>query len=183
MSILIELELCKGVSWPIIQLNKKSYQFDFDENQNQHKVLLDCEKNSITLENLNKTDLETIMENGVIIKDQTVKLVSFYYDNICLDKDIIINNSKFFPNYHDSFKEYAVQNHITVLESFSTDTLYFNGIWLFDAKIDFWQWYTAKVNEKLCVSMNEEQIANYIGIPTESAKQKLELLKKVYNEV
>jgi hypothetical protein len=181
MNLIIELELHKGKTWPVIVVNNRQYSFEFTETIGVAEIECDCQ--SIRLSNVNKTDSETIIDDGKIVQDQYIKILSFYYDNIQLDKDIIINNSSFFPKYHESFLTYANENKLPVDYIIITDSFYFNGDWIFNTQSEFWPWYADQLNKKLCMSMSREQIEKYIGVPTEHAISSLTLLKHTLDEV
>lgn len=97
----------QGLSWPEVSLTVNDQYITRTVIDDQNKTLsavvnLDQEGNTIILNYVNKTEQETIVEDGKIIKDQSLELAKVHIDDILVDS-WFWTESYYYPRYFESY--------------------------------------------------------------------------------
>jgi hypothetical protein len=177
-SFLIELILSKGMTYPTWAIEPAGTIINSVEINDTRTVLIDIpidNVTSITLTNSGKTDQETIIEDGHIVKDQKISVNRIWVNEILLENSFVINQSQTIPNYSQSNLDYAIEHNIELDKVLFTDTLYFNGIWKFNFKQPFFKWYNQIIINELS-GFNHWVTQSHLGLADDNQVEKLERL-------
>lgn len=179
----IELELHQGVTWPTYQFNQITTANNKSINDNIKTVTYTMIPLDIIQLEYNKKVNETIIQDDIIIQDQSVRIKNIYADNILLDCNLLHQISHYTPNYTQSFLDYCNEHNIVPdLGPLHSYEFYHSGTWSFNPPANFWQWYSITRRENTIKYMNQSDIELYIG--SSAAEHRLamheleELLKK-----
>lgn len=137
----IVVELSFGISWP-------EYQFNF---QNQHMVISTANSSNrlvhhtgtvnhnVALTWSQKLSCETVLENGHIVRDQTVEINKVVIDGILIPKHLLTKISWYEPHYRADFLDYCANQNIEIQNSPQSILKFWHaGIWNLPLPTDFW---------------------------------------------
>jgi hypothetical protein len=176
-----EFKFTYGNSWPELEFSTDSVKTILFENNLQQLVSYHTEINdcAVIFKNINKKESDTVVENGQIIRDQTVQLTKIYADNILLSTDLINRHMRFCPEYLPGYLTYCRENNITPEEIVHSDTLYFNGQWCLEFKQPFWAWYANCRQQEDAKYFSKSKLELYIGKLEPEHAELLEQLKEL----
>lgn len=179
----IEIILTKGNHWPQWNL-KNNFEILHEVELEFQKTLTVSINNfdsctGILLERFGKNDNETIIENGTIIRDQTLAINRMWINDVLLETPILQKNAQFYPEYSESNIKYADEHNIE-LELVKQDlTLFYNGRWVFNFKQPFFIWYNQILLDEFN-NFNHWVRQTHLGIASDQKKMDLEeLLAKI----
>lgn len=132
----------EGMSWPrvTISLNKtQTYSFEISSTQ-----LLHCDFDILDHNHLDifyhKTENETVLEHGQIVKDQNVKLNRIWADDVLMEPWFITEGC-YFPQYFsgiiEKFPEWPRQLPSQLI-------WHFPGVYNIKFDGPFWPWYSSQ---------------------------------------
>lgn len=180
MQIKILLELCRGVTWPSINIEGTVDTVVIDKTENLRNVIITCypANNQVVLHRINKQVSDTVVRNGEIVQDQTVSLKKIWVDNILLDTDLILNLAMYRNAFSQDYLDYCAQQHLDP-EPVQTHwhTWYFNGIWQWQFEQPFWIWYCQQRQNKQKLGLTKEQVELYVGTGTDKHQHLMQQLK------
>lgn len=147
----LELLLTQGNTWPTWTVNQPSTVISISENGDQQTVILDITvtNNRLIFSNTGKSDTETIVEHGQIIRDQTLAINRLWANNILLENSQINNVGMFYPAYQENNINYAKENNIDLPKSMHQLKFYYNGDWIFEFERPFFIWYNHLLMDSL----------------------------------
>jgi len=175
----LELVLTRGINYP-----EWSIEHDFeiisqvDTNDTQTIMVdipIDSSCTSLILTNFGKTDQDTVIENGQIVRDQTLAINRVWANAVLLEQYLIKDQSQMMPDYNQSNLNYAKEHNIELDKVLYTDTLYYNGTWKFNFEQPFFKWYNRLLFEKLKI-FNHWVTQSHLGIADEHQIKKLKVL-------
>jgi len=145
----------KGRTWPCVHFlsndNKITTAEVIDKPVNVN-LNLDSNNNNISIDYFNKREWETIIEQGKIVQDQSLELVSVHVDGILLDS-WFWTDGVYHPNY---FKGFLDQVPDAPTEIKSQLIWHFPGVFVINNVPGgnmFWDWYqqqrTIRIKEGL----------------------------------
>lgn len=174
-------EFCYGNSWPELQFSTDAMKVsspvdEYNQLVSYHTVTDDCK---LTFKRINKKESDTVLEDGKIVRDQTVKLVKILVDDILLDANLIRPYTSFRPEYSPGYLEYCKQHSITPPEVVHEDVMYFNGDWSFEFKKPFWSWYAECRHLENIKHFSRRELELYIGTTNQEHTELLEQLKEL----
>lgn len=175
----LELILTKGNNWPQWTLNN-DFQILNESKMDFYKtvdVLIGDigQQTNIVLERTGKTDDETVIENGQIIRDQTIKINRIWVNDVLLETQAIQKVVQFYPNYSESNIKYARENNIHLEVVKSDLTLFYNGRWVFNFNQPFFTWYNQILLDEL-KNFNHWVKQTHLGMASNQKKIQLENL-------
>jgi len=107
------------------------------------------DEDCIEFRNYGKTENDTVIVDGQIIKDQCIEITKIWVNNIQIEKHFVEKSSKFCPMYQRSNIEYAVKHNIELPTITHEIKFYYNGIWQFNFTQPFFKWYNHLVLKDL----------------------------------
>lgn len=181
MQVRFQFEYNKGLSWPELLIRDTVDATMSDVTEFKRRVYITCApaQNSLLINRINKTGSETLVKNGVIIRDQTVTLEKIWVDDILVDLDLILQLSVFVNDFPSEYLEYCKTNNI---ESAPRDShwpiWYFNGTWEWSYQVPFWNWYATEKIERQSRYHFGQNRELYIGTNAKDHRELLDELKK-----
>lgn len=178
-----ELILEKCVNWPIWQFEQPYQTVEITEHDNNRCAVVNIpvsdQCHSIILTRSGKFDMDTVFENGLIIKDQKLIINKIWVNGVLLEKQSIDNQTQIFPEYDQCNRDYAMQHDINLPELLFGFILYYNGIWKLNFEQPFFQWYNQLILNKLR-STNHWVRESHLGFADD---QHITKLKKLINNI
>ena len=170
-SVIVELEQHQGLSWPTYQFNLQNSIIG-QNNINEYTrtvthALSGVDTISITyIKNPN----ETVLQNGKILRDQTLTIKNIYVDDILLDLNLMLDRAEFLPNYNQQFLNHCRDNNIPIdMGPMHVGTFFHSGTWVLPLAEDFWAWYldarNQRDNQYSTLSQKEKEL--YLGNTSE----------------
>lgn len=178
----LEFEFFQGINWPVLEFSGEVLTVNDTVLSEYHKrvnIKIDPKGNILTFNNTNKNDYDTIVEDGKIIRDQSIKLNNIWVDDILLNLNLVLSNIQFIPNYKDGFLKFCQENNIVVDYNPYPFALFHNGCWKFSFEIPFWEWYSRQRQHHVNKNFSNTEIEMYIGKNYDSTKNDLIKLKKL----
>jgi hypothetical protein len=173
-----ELVLTKGINYPDWKIEPGFKVVSQIDTNNTQTIVIDVPvtklDTSITLTNFGKTDQDTIMENGQIVRDQTLVINRVWANAILLEHYLIKDQSQTMPDYTQSNLDYAKEHNIELARVLQTDKLNYNGTWKFNFEQPFFEWYNYLLFEKLKI-FNHWVAQSHLGIADENQIKKLKI--------
>lgn len=158
-TINFEFEFCatRGRSWPCLGILVNNFQVSTHTITDRDRTIsvdlyFDSDVNNINLYYFSKQESETVVENGVIVADQTLELVRIYADGILLEPWFWTDHY-YLPWY---FAGYKKQNPA------APETLPSQLIWHFPGRYrmmnlpksaNFWEWYQRERTQRVLNSL------------------------------
>ena len=175
----IELVLKKGINYPIWKFSPTYSIISQVEVNDMQTVVVEIPVSSsasgIILTTSGKTDQDTVIENGKIVKDQMLTVNRVWANSVLLEHHLVKEQSQTIPNYNQSNLDYAREHNIELPKILYTDSLYYNSAWTFNFEQPFFKWYNQLLFEKL--KMYNHWIAqSHLGIADDSQVRKLKKL-------
>ena len=167
MKFTLEFIPSEGVNWPSITIFNNNIEllattikpgqtvvsFEFDDQQ-QPSV-------NIVIQ-YNKTQNETVIDQGTIIKDQSLELVRCWVDDILMEP-WFLTEGIYYPEYFAGFLEHALDAPALIKSQF---VWHFPGKFVIQYANPFWNWYSQqrKIFSQVChVDKDLERWENYTG--------------------
>jgi hypothetical protein len=177
----IELELIKGNSWPKWQF-EQDYKI-LNQTETEFKknitVLITNINSTLTMHRSGKTDLDTVIENGKIIRDQYLSVNRMWINDVSIELPVVQSLVKFYPAYSKSNIDYAQENNIQLPESTQDFSLFFNGKWEFEFRQPFFISYN-QIQIEQFQDFNHWIKQSHLGFGSDQKIFRLkELLKKL----
>lgn len=170
-SLTIELILSKGRNWPDWSSTQNYTIVDSKELSDSKKsikvcfpIAQDCQ--SLTIENNGKQANDTVLENGVIVRDQSIAVVNMWANNIFIELENLNLFFNFYPRYLEGNLQYAKENNIVLESQMHTTEMYFNGQWTFNFSRPFFVWYHHLLMEQLSKFNNWVQ-SSHLGFASD----------------
>ena len=176
-SISMQIKITKGNSWPLWKLNQQ-YIVDSEEEFEYTKTLIisfPITNNLIELKNIGKRNNETIINNGIIERTQTLSIEKCWANNILLELQVIRDAGLFYPIYSKDNIEYAKKHSIEMPNIVKTLDFHYNGVWKFDVKRPFFIWYNDKLLQNLN-NVNHWAQQSHLGIVGDSHRNRLKTI-------
>lgn len=183
MQFELEFEFQLGKHWPILEFADEFLLTEslVNEKTKRVNVIVNTDKEIFEFKNKNKNEYDTIVVNGVIVQDQTVKLKKIWIDDILLDCNLIRPFINFVPEYRNSFVQYCTENNIDIDYNPYPFELFHNGVWSFKFKKPFWGWYSSIRQQQIKENFTSHEIELYLGTETQDRQNSLLQLKKLLN--
>jgi hypothetical protein len=181
----LEFEFTYGQSWPKLEFFQDIVKIKEVPVNNYKKLVtfsVDIQQFPFVIENVNKKESDTLVENNVIIQDQIVKLQNIWAENILLNLGLLINYTNFVPNYHNGYLNYCKEHNIVLESSLQSYSFYFNGKFYLNFELPFWHWY-AQIRKPIQSDLSQQQINLYIGEIGNDQVEHLRNLKDLLNSV
>lgn len=168
----LELQLALGKTWPNFDTTIVNCVTDVVQEDNNLKIisLQGQVDDLLVLTYRYKDSCETIVEQGRIVRDQSIKITNLRIDGIKISLNILQKISLYTPNYRQDFLDYCKESNIAVdYGPMSVLTFWHAGNWQLCLPKDFWDDYH--------LLMNVESDDNFSGNSSESIREQLQKLK------
>ena len=166
--VLIEFEFHRAVNWPQLEIPGQ-YSVDehlIDTDTKTARYSFESSSTVIQIANVNKTELDTVVVDGKIVRDQFVTLRNFWVDEIMLDLDLVKEHCRFVPKYSVGYLDFCKVNDIVPPPSTQDFTWYFNGEFEFKYDLPFWDWYDQIARQQVSKHFSSNEIEMYFGTAT-----------------
>lgn len=179
----LEFEFRCGKNWPILEfidpvsMTERPISNFFK----QVNVKINTSQPFLRFNNTNKTESDTVVNAGQIIRDQSIKVKNIWADDILLNFNFLNSYISFKPNYSDYFLQYCKQNNIVVDNSPYPFEIFHNGKWSLNFDLPFWEWYSLRRQEHISKNLNASEIELFIGTNSTNRQDSLIKLKKLLN--
>ena len=171
-----------GLTWPRIFILVNNYQintFEINSKDTSASVTVDFDRapNNISIGYFNKYESETVIEDGKIVRDQSLELLSVHADDILLEPWFWTDHY-YYPSY---FQGYLKSNPDAPKEQRSQLVWHFPGRYMImnlPNSQDFWSWYQEQRTQRVLSNLVDPtgQIRNnHRGISDED----LQLIKEI----
>ena len=179
----LEFDFFQGKNWPNLEFYKEitSSEYLIDSYTKRVNIKIHNCQHKLEFFNTNKNDYDTIVENGKIIRDQSVKLKRIWVDDILLNFNYILPYVKYAPDYKESFLNYCMQNSIPIDYTPYPFELFHNGSWVFTFEEPFWEWYNQVRQKNATNGISQNNIELYIGTHSIDKDTNFKKLKKLLN--
>jgi hypothetical protein len=167
-----------GVNWPQVSIALGNSHYSPITVDGTDLVHCDFESNSnknclqITY---HKTEQETVLENGQIIKDQTIQLNRIWVDDVLMEPWLITEGC-YYPQYFqgilDKFPDWPGQLP-------SQTIWHFPGLYKINFELPFWPWYSSqrkKFSQSNHIDKDNERWENWSG----SDNSHQDIVQKIY---
>ena len=167
-----------GVNWPQVSIALGNSHYSPITVDGTDLVHCDFESNSnknclqITY---HKTEQETVLENGQIIKDQTIQLNRIWVDDVLMEPWLITEGC-YYPQYFqgilDKFPDWPGQLP-------SQTIWHFPGLYKINFELPFWPWYSSqrkKFSQSNHIDKDNERWENWSG----SDNSYQDIVQKIY---
>jgi len=142
-----------GVTWPRIFILVNNYQintFEINSKDTSASVTVDFAQvpNNISIGYFNKYESETVLEDGKIVRDQSLELLSVHADDILLESWFWTDHY-YYPSY---FQGYLRSNPDAPKEQRSQLVWHFPGRYMImnlPNSQDFWSWYQEQRTQRV----------------------------------
>ena len=170
----IELDVCvnRGLTWPAYTTNlDKATIINDGQDVKVIKHTGSVSKN-VTLEYVSKRQEETVVEDGKIVRDQSIEIQHLWIDGIKLPVHMIEKLSLYYPAYRPDFLEYCKTQSISVdYGPLHNIKFWHAGTWSILLDSDFWFKYK--------VIKQPDSGTDFTGNSSEEIKQSLERIKSL----
>ena len=182
MRFTLTFEFYYGNSWPEIQIITTATNLYVESIVNSEYIKtirysFDSDI-PIVIKNVNKKEIDTVVENNVIVRDQIVKLKSILVDDILIDLKLVQPHITFVPQYSAGYLSYCTQQKIVPEQVLNELALYFNGVWEFNFIQPFWLWYNNLRQQDTIKNFNPTEIELYFGTGKNKLLNELKTLIK-----
>ena len=175
-----ELVLKKGNSWPVWEFDQPGQLIDETATDHQKnitvQVALNLNSNKIILKRSGKNSSDVIIENGIIVRDQVLKINKIWINDVLLEPFPVNSIAKFYPQYSQDDIDYGNQNNLVLEKSKHTMEFFYNGEWHFEFQQPFFIWYNQILLDDLSASNFYWTQQNHLGFVNEDNLKRLELL-------
>ena len=177
----LEFDYRCGQNWPVLDFSAYCSLTEIPISEFNKKVTIKTkiDDNQLVFKNINKNEFDTVVENGTVVRDQSVRLNRMWVDDILINFNTVQQYIKFVPIYRDSFLKYCLQNNITVDYNPYPLELFHNGQWSFSFKQPFWYWYADLIRDQTTKNFSKDEIELYLGVDTNSRLDSLIKLKEL----
>jgi hypothetical protein len=161
----LELKLSQGATWPTWSANQPHTIINTREDGYNRFVTVDINiiASPVIISNTGKTDQDTIIKDGQIIRDQSLTIQRMWANGVLLENEQISKFAKFYPVYQKNNIDYAQDHNITLpLEIHQLD-FYYNGNWIFEFEQPFFTWYNQQLMDSL-TNVNGHVKRSHLGI-------------------
>jgi hypothetical protein len=161
----LELKLSHGTTWPTWTINQPSTVIDTREDGVYRFVTIDINivSSPVTINNIGKTDQDTIIKDGQIIRDQSLSIHKIWANGVLLENELISKFAKFYPEYQKNNIDYAQSHNIMLPLEISQLDFYYNGTWIFEFEQPFFIWYNQQLMDTL-TNVNGHVRRSHLGI-------------------
>lgn len=144
----IELILERGQTWPDYQINlPKVAVHDIDDCR---IVTHRGQTQELTIDYKEKLQSETVVENGVIVRDQSIKISNIWIDGIKIHARMLDQLGLFKARYRDDYIEFCQQHNIEVVtDPFPARQFWHAGTWNIALDELFWHRYRQQRSSSL----------------------------------
>jgi hypothetical protein len=178
----LELIFHYGNSWPVILVeNSTMSETLVDEFTKNVTITVDNLSDTLSISNIGKTDLDTILKDEVIVRDQFIEIKIIRANNISLDLNLIKDYCRFTPVYPQGYIDYCHHHNQTIETNINTYGLFFNGVWTFNFQTPFWEWYATLRKQLDMKYSSTDFIEKYIGTNHSVHQKLMNDLKKLLN--
>jgi hypothetical protein len=172
-----ELHLTRGNSWPIWEINQP-WKIESELVEGDTKKIALCvfiNSNELIIRNKGKGHQETILDNGKIIRTQSLSINKIWANDILLEKFFIESVATFSPIYNQNDIKFAQQNNTVLLKQLNTLDFYYNGTWNFKFESPFFLWYNKLISNGI-KKFNHWVQQSHLGIANENYVKELKML-------
>jgi hypothetical protein len=161
----LELKLSRGATWPTWTVNQPNTIIDTREDGHNQFVTVDINitTSPVIINNTGKTDQDTIVKDGQIIRDQSLTIQRMWANGVLLENEQISRFAKFYPIYQKNNIDYAQDHNITLPLEIHQLNFYYNGKWIFEFEQPFFTWYNQQLMDSL-TNVNGHVKRSHLGI-------------------
>lgn len=171
------LNLSKGITWPNYTVSGtvvNLHELEFSKTVEVH-ASLDSE---FLLDYTEKPQFETVVNDGVIIRDQAIEIVSMHVDDIMIPENMIALLGHYIARYRSDFENYCNSNNIAIDRGPQHISKFWHaGTWSVSWQGDFWNKF-----QQLRKQNHKDHSDNFIG-NSENIPELLKPLKELLNNV
>lgn len=167
----LDLLLTQGLNWPEYSINIQPLTC---VEQGLTKIVTHSGAVDSCIELLynHKDQTETILENGAIVRDQSIEILNLRIDNIKIQPLMIGRLGVYIPKYRQDFIDYCKQSSIPIDQGPQHVTKFWHaGSWTAALPQNFWMHYSQL--------RPTSQKNNFTGNSSETIKTNLEKLKQL----
>lgn len=167
----------QGITWPeiSISLGQQTVSNLIIADRNIFDITFDSDPGNVLKIFYHKTESETIVEHGEIVKDQSLKLNRIWVDDVLMESWFITEGC-YYPNYFAGIRE-RFPDWPSQLPS--QTIWHFPGLYEINFAAPFWPWYhkqRKKFSEVQHSEKDNERWENWSG----SSDSHSDLVKEIY---
>lgn len=184
MKLEFQFRYCYGNSWPVLEFDSRCSDIALtsaDISEFKKSVTVSCYTDSIgfNITRLSKQHNDTVMKDGIIVRDQVVHLDSILVDDILLDLNIIKDYCVYTPVYTVGYLDWCKTTNITPPTTICEQSWYFNGAFSLNYQLPFWDWYANTCRQHTVSNFNSQDIETYFGADRSEHNELLTQLKQL----